>query len=234
MARRACRAEEQRAAAKRRAANARRRERRRLERLLQLERELRAAGAGVLAGVDEAGRGPLAGPVVAAAVIIPPGVAVPGVDDSKRLSPAERERLAGEIWRQATSIGIGAASTREVDRLNILRATHVAMRRAVSRLTPRPDHVLVDGLPVPGLGDVQTAVVEGDATVHAIACASIIAKVTRDRLMGRLARRHPAYGWDHNAGYGTAEHRRALDELGPTPHHRRTFAPVQLTLGLDG
>jgi ribonuclease HII len=161
-------------------------------------------------------------------------VAVSGVDDSKRLCAAERERLAAEIWRLATSVGIGAASTREVDRLNILRATHLAMARAVSRLTPRPDHLLVDGLPVPALGAAQTAVVEGDARVHVIACASIIAKVTRDRLMGRLARRHPLYGWDHNAGYGTPEHRRALDEHGPTPHHRRSFGPVQLTLGLDG
>jgi len=185
-----------------------------------------------VAGVDEAGRGPLAGPVLAAAVILPPGGFIPGVDDSKRLSPAVRERLAEEIRRRAVACAIGAASAREVDRLNILRATHLAMWRAVCRLPIRPDHVIVDGLPVPLLGEAQTAVVEGDRRVHSVACASILAKVTRDRLMRRLAARYPAYGWDRNAGYGTAEHRDALARLGPTPHHRRSFAPVQLTLEL--
>ncbi len=185
-----------------------------------------------MAGVDEAGRGPLAGPVLAAAVILPPGHIIPGVDDSKRLQPAVRERLADEIRRQALACSIGAASAREVDRLNILRATHLAMRRALDRLPVPVDHVIVDGLPVPILGEAQTAVVEGDRRVHSVACASILAKVTRDRLMRRLAPRYPAYGWERNAGYGTPEHRDALARLGPTPHHRRSFAPVQLALDL--
>lgn len=198
--------------------------------LLALEQEFWARGLIHVAGVDEAGRGPLAGPVLAAAVILPPGLVIPGVDDSKRLQPSVRERLVEEIRRQALACAVGAASAREVDRLNILRATHLAMRRAIDRLPIRPDHVIVDGLPVPILGEAQTAVVEGDRRVHSVACASILAKVTRDRLMQRLARRYPAYGWERNAGYGTPEHRDALARLGPTPHHRRSFAPVQLTL----
>jgi ribonuclease HII len=211
----------------------RRRERLRLHKLLALERTFWDRGLRFLAGVDEAGRGPLAGPVVAAAVILPEGVAIEGVDDSKRLSPTVREELAAEICGRALCFGIGAASSREIDRLNILRATHLAMQRAVRRLRIRPEHLLVDGLPVPALGEAHTAVVEGDRRVHSIACASILAKVTRDRLMRRLAERYPGYGWEQNAGYGTAEHRAAIERLGLTPHHRRSFAPVQLCLGLE-
>lgn len=198
--------------------------------LLALEEGFWGQGLRHVAGVDEAGRGPLAGPVLAAAVILPPGLRIEGADDSKRLSAAVRERLAVEIRQRALAIGIGAASPREVDDLNILRATHLAMRRAVERLGLEPDHVIVDGLPVPLLGEAQTAVVEGDRRVHSVACASIVAKVTRDRLMRRLGARYPGYGWDHNAGYGTREHCEALARLGPTPHHRRSFAPVQLSL----
>lgn len=170
--------------------------------------------------------------MLAAAVILPPGTFIEGVDDSKRVAPALRERLAVEIRQRALACAIGAASSTEVDRFNILRATHLAMRRAVDRLRVPPDHLIVDGLPVPLLGDAQTAVVEGDRRVHCIACASILAKVTRDRLMRRLARHYPGYGWERNAGYGTAEHREALVRLGPTPHHRRSFAPVQYSLEL--
>lgn len=197
-----------------------------------LEEELRRRGHRHLAGIDEAGRGPLAGPVLAVALILPPGVAIPDADDSKRLTPSARERIAAEIERHALALGIGAASAREVDRYNILRATHLAMQRAVGRLAIRPDHLIVDGLPVPALGKEQTAVVKGDRTVHSVACASIIAKVTRDRIMQRLARRYPGYGWETNSGYGTAAHLEALARLGPTPHHRRSFAPVQLSLEL--
>jgi len=211
----------------------RRRERRRLNQLLALERSFWDRGLELLAGIDEAGRGPLAGPVLAAAVILPQGVAIEGVDDSKRLSPAMREELAAEICARAICYAIGAASAREIDRLNILRATHLAMRRAVQRLRVRPQHLIVDGLPVPALGEDHTAVVEGDRRVHSIACASILAKVTRDRLMRRLAARYPGYGWEQNAGYATAEHRAAIQRLGLTPHHRRSFAPAQLSLELE-
>lgn len=211
----------------------RRRERRRLNKLLALERSFWDRGLELLAGIDEAGRGPLAGPVLAAAVILPEGVAIEGVDDSKRLPPAVREELAVEICERAICYGIGAASSREIDRLNILRATHLAMQRAVQRLRVAPQHLFVDGLPVPALGEEHTAVVEGDRRVHSIACASIIAKVTRDRLMRRLAARYPGYGWEQNAGYGTPEHRAAIQRLGLTPHHRRSFAPVQLSLELE-
>jgi ribonuclease HII len=216
-------------AAARKRRNEQARERRRLKKLLALEASLWDEGVSLIAGVDEAGRGPLAGPVVAAAVVLPPGTGIRGVDDSKRLDGAERERLADEIWKKAVSIGIGAASRREVDRINILRASHLAMKRALSRLSCVPERVIVDGLPVAELGE-HSAVVDGDARVHCIACASIIAKVTRDRLMRRLAGRYPAYHWETNVGYGTPEHREALEREGVSPHHRRSFFSVQLRL----
>ena len=185
----------------------------------------------LVAGVDEAGRGPLAGPVLAAAVVFAPGVGIRGVNDSKQLTAQKREALFDLIRSKALAIGIGAASTKEVDRLNILRASHLAMRRAIKRLPFEPHHIIVDGLPVYELGEKHTAVVDGDAKVHAIACASIIAKVVRDRAMHMLATRYPGYGWDHNVGYGTLEHRNAIGDLGLTPHHRRSFEPSQqLTL----
>lgn len=205
----------------------------RLKKLLETERALWNAGVEYVAGVDEAGRGPLAGPVLAAAVIMPPGVAIRGVDDCKRLTPEVRERLFLQIRERALCFGVGAASTREVDRLNILRASHLAMRRALGRLRVRPQHVIVDGLPVAELGCEHTAVIDGDAKVHAIACASILAKVVRDRIMALLSGRYPGYGWDSNVGYATVQHRGAILELGLTPHHRRTFEwNQQLTLEL--
>jgi ribonuclease HII len=201
--------------------------------LLALEREYWDSGVQWVAGVDEVGRGPLAGPVLAAAVILPPGLAIRGVDDSKRLPAARREALFNEIRAQALCIGIGAASTREIDRLNILQATYVAMKRAVHRLRIAPERIIVDGLPVPVFGEEQRAVVGGDAQVHCVACASIVAKVVRDRLMCRLAPRYPAYHWEENAGYATAEHRGAIVQFGFTPHHRRSFElNVQLMLDL--
>ncbi|MFW6205966.1 MAG: ribonuclease HII, partial [Gemmatimonadota bacterium] len=171
--------------------------------------------------------------VVAAAVMFRPEDRVPGVVDSKRLTAEEREELVAEIRRRALCIGVGASSPREVDRLNILRATHLAMRRALDHLSILPQHVLVDGLPVPELGPRHTAVVGGDGKSYTIASASIVAKVTRDRLMRRLAIRYPDYGWETNVGYGTPEHVTALSECGPTPHHRRSFVPVQLSLELS-
>ncbi|HEX7123793.1 MAG TPA: ribonuclease HII [Gemmatimonadaceae bacterium] len=195
---------------------------------LELERRMWVQGIGLVAGVDEAGRGCLAGPVVAAACVLPPGCSeIAGVRDSKALSAAERERLLEEIAARALAIGIGAASRREIDRYNIRVASALAMRRALRRLG-RWDHVLYDGRPLPEFDpETSTAIVRGDGLCQSIACASIVAKVARDALMARLARRHPEYGWDHNAGYGTAEHLAALRRHGPTPHHRHSFAPVR-------
>ncbi len=195
---------------------------------LDLEERLWLCGRARVAGVDEVGVGPLAGPVLAAACILPVGCRrIEGLRDSKSLSAAQRERLFPEVLGQAIVVGIGAASVREIERSNILAASRLAMRRALSRVTPF-DHVLVDGRPIRGwdLGP-YTPIVDGDATVYSIACASIVAKVARDRLMTRLATRFPGYGWEHNSGYCTADHRRALRTLGLTPFHRRSFEPVR-------
>ena len=219
------------AAARRAKATARKAaETRRLKRLLAREAVLWESGLEHIAGVDEAGCGPLAGPVVAAAVILPRGLAVRGVDDSKKLLPHVRESLALEIRARAVALGVGAASAAEIDRLNIYRARHLAMERAVRRLAVQPQRILVDGRPVPCLGERHEAIVDGDALVHAIACASIIAKTVRDCLMRKLALRYPAYGWEHTAGYATAEHKAAIEGNGLTRHHRRSFIQVQLEL----
>ena len=155
-----------------------------------------------------------------------------GADDSKRLSAEVREELFGRIVSAARGVGIGAASVREIDRVNILRATTRAMQRALSHLPLAPGQVVVDGLPVKNLGWEHEAVVDGDALIHSVACASILAKVVRDRLMHRLANRYPGYGWETNVGYGTIQHRSAIDAFGLTPHHRLTFTGLQLDLGL--
>lgn len=197
--------------------------------LLEYERRFWGRGLSV-AGVDEAGRGPLAGPVVAAAVVLPPGTVIEGADDSKVLTPGVREELYGRILGAALGVGVGAASVREIDRVNILRSTTRAMQRALAHLPERPGHVVVDGNPVKHLGWEHEAVVDGDALIHSISCASIVAKVVRDRLMHRLARRYPGYGWDTNVGYGTRAHRSAIDTLGLTPHHRLTFTGLQFEL----
>ena len=186
---------------------------------------LEAALPGVVCGVDEAGRGPWAGPVLAAAVILDPRRVPAGIDDSKKLTAAKRDALCAALLACAR-IGIGAASVREIDALNILRATLLAMRRAVDALPVRPDHALIDGNRVPMLGCAATAIVQGDARSLSIAAASIVAKVTRDRLMQRLAARYPAYGWDSNMGYGAPAHQAGLAQAGVTPHHRLSFAPV--------
>jgi ribonuclease HII len=206
----------------------------RLRNRLGYERGFWSRGILTVAGVDEVGRGPLAGPVVAAAVILPPGCVIRGVDDSKKLTPEQRETALRRIEARAVCVRLGAASAREIDRINILRASGLAMKRAVAKLYPVPEHLLVDGLPMPELGlERQTAVVDGDALVHSIACASIVAKVCRDRLMVRLARQYPEYGWETNKGYATAEHREAILRYGPTSHHRRSFHSVdQLALDL--
>lgn len=194
---------------------------------LERERALWSAGRQFVAGIDEAGRGPLAGPVVAAAVVFPAHMrGVPGLRDSKLLTPAARERIARLVRRRAVAVAVAAASVREIDRLNIRRATILAMRRAIYRLPTAPDSILVDGLPVPELLLEHDAIVDGDACCQSIAAASVIAKTVRDALMGRLAGRYAGYGWDSNRGYGTEDHLAALAVLGPTPHHRRSFEPV--------
>ena len=201
-----------------------------------IERDLRKERGPLIAGVDEVGRGPLAGPVVACAVIMPPDArAIRGVDDSKALTAIQRSKLAKLIFARALAVGIGAASVREIDRLNIYHASTLAMRRALARLSVAPDHVLIDGKAIRSLRITHTAVVHGDARCFSIACASIIAKVTRDRLMHSLARRHPAYRWEHNVGYATQDHIAGLATAGITPHHRRSFMRIrQLSFDFDG
>jgi len=192
-----------------------------------IERELRREKGPLLAGVDEVGRGPIAGPVVACAVIMPPDTrAIAGVDDSKRLTHDQRVRLAGKIRERAVSFALGAASVREIDTINIYQASVLAMRRALGRLTVQPNHVVIDGRAMRTLPIPHTAVVHGDARCFSIACASIIAKVTRDLLMTRLGQRYPQYIWDQNSGYTTRAHVTGLASHGITPHHRRSFCRI--------
>lgn len=183
----------------------------------------------MIAGVDEAGRGPWAGPVVAAAVILR-GAVPAGLDDSKKLSAKRREALFDALHASDCLIGVGQASVAEIDSINILQATYLAMARAVEALAAPPAHVLVDGNRLPTWRWPATAIVGGDGCEPAISAASIIAKVTRDRIMADLDRRHPGYGWAHNQGYGVAAHAQALQTLGATPHHRASFAPVKSVL----
>ncbi len=199
-----------------------------------IERDLRIQHGPLIAGVDEVGRGPLAGPVVACAVVMPPERrAMPGVNDSKQLTAKKREKLVLKIRDNALGIGIGAASVREIDRLNILQASILAMRRALRRLPVTPNHVLIDGRALRTLEVRHTAVVHGDARCYSIACASIVAKITRDRVMHALSPRYPQYRWENNVGYSTANHLRGIAEHGITPHHRRSFLPCsQLSLDL--
>ena len=192
------------------------------------ERALRSRGMRHVAGVDEAGRGPLAGPVCAAAVILDPADLPKGIDDSKRLTAARRAAAYDEIMARALAVALSFGSLAEIERLNIRGATLLAMRRAVSGLSLRPAHALVDGRDVPpGLPCPAQALVSGDALCLSIAAASIIAKVTRDRLMARLDALHPAYGFARNAGYGTRGHLAAIKAHGPCPWHRMGFAPLR-------
>lgn len=196
---------------------------RRLAMLLERERALWAAGIERIAGVDEAGVGPLAGPVVAAAVVFPPGEGLPGVDDSKRLLPGRRVELAASIRAAAAAVSVAVVEPAEIDRVNIYRATLEAMRRAVEGLPVRPQHLLVDARRVPGCDLPQEPIVKGDARCHAIAAASILAKVTRDALMQEYEAAYPGYGFAEHKGYGTAAHRDAIRRLGPCAIHRRSF-----------
>lgn len=204
-----------------------------------LEAAARAEGHGSVAGIDEAGRGPWAGPVFAAAVILAPsglpGDLLDALDDSKKLSAKRRDGLFERLRRLAregagVDIGVGHAEVCEIDTINILQASLLAMRRAVERLVPPPDYALIDGTYKPPLACPAQAIVKGDGISLSIAAASIIAKVTRDRLMGTLAALHPGYGWESNMGYGTAQHQAGLEKLGVTPHHRKSFAPIHKIL----
>lgn len=203
---------------------------------LRAERRLWRQGLLRVCGVDEVGMGALCAPVFAAAVLVKPNChKVPGVRDSKTLSAKQRERVVGQIKRRVLAWGVGAASVAEIERLNIYHASHLAMRRALARIDAF-DHVLVDGRKIVGFENQvgpYTSIVDGDASSYAIACASVIAKVTRDRLMARLALRYPGYGWEHNAGYTTRKHVAGLRELGLTPHHRRTYARIRGILAGD-
>lgn len=203
---------------------------------LAFETALHARGFQRIAGVDEAGRGPLAGPVAAAAVILPRGFSHPGLDDSKKISTSKREQLY-EILTENPDIiwAVAMADHLEIDRLNILRATHLAMRRAVEALQPQPDHCLIDGLRVRDFPFPHDAIVKGDGLSLSISAASIIAKVTRDRVMREIDREFPQFGFAQHQGYGTKAHLEALRIYGPCRHHRRSFQPVaQLSLPLDG
>ena len=203
---------------------------------LRHERALWRDGLVRIVGVDEVGVAPTCGAVVAAAVMVRPNAhRIRGVRDSKTLSALQRERLAPLIRAKAVAVAVGAASVREIDQLNIYHATHLAMRRAIARLGEH-DHVLVDGNRIAGFEahvGPYTAIVDGDARCYSIACASIVAKVVRDRMMARLAARHPGYGWERNQGYATREHRLAIRRQGLTPFHRRSFLALQRTLAGD-
>jgi ribonuclease HII len=203
---------------------------------LRFERRLWNEGIERVVGVDEVGVAPTCGAVVAAAVVIRPNShRIPGVRDSKTLSAQQRDRLAPLIRRKAISVGIGAASVREIDQLNIYHATHLAMQRAIARVGGH-EHVLVDGNRIAGFEHKvgpYTAIVDGDAKCYTIACASVVAKVIRDRMMAMLAARYPGYGWERNQGYATLEHRLAIRALGLTPFHRRSFLALQRTLAGD-
>jgi ribonuclease HII len=195
--------------------------------LLAFERQGGSLGYQLIAGVDEAGRGPLAGPVVAAAVILPVNLHISGVNDSKKLSPAKRENLFDVIMTQALSVGIGMGSPELIDRINILQATRHAMREAVSQLAPQPDLILIDGISTIESTIPQKTIKKGDSLSLSIAAASIIAKVTRDRLMRELDRVHPGYGFAGHKGYGSLSHMLAIRSLGPSPVHRLSFGGVK-------
>ena len=198
----------------------------RLEGMLAYEKECYARGIELIAGVDEVGRGPLAGPVVAAAVILPKGSKIPGLNDSKKIPKSKHKEIYEDVLQNAIAIGIGVKDNHVIDQVNIYEATKLAMREAIGQLEPQPQHLLIDAmkldLPIP-----QTSIIKGDANSLSIAAASIVAKVTRDQMMEEFDRKYPGYDFAQNAGYGTAKHLAGLDQLGVTPIHRRSFEPVK-------
>ena len=198
----------------------------RLEGMLAYEKELYTQGIQLIAGVDEVGRGPLAGPVVAAAVILPKGCKIPGLNDSKKIPKSKHKEIYEAVLQNAIAIGIGVKDNQVIDQVNIYEATKLAMMEAIGQLDPQPQHLLIDAmkldLPIP-----QTSIIKGDANSLSIAAASIVAKVTRDQMMEEFDRKYPGYDFAQNAGYGTAKHLAGLDQLGVTPIHRRSFEPVK-------
>ena len=207
-------------------------ERQRLEEMRVYERQYES-DCEYICGIDEAGRGPLAGPVVAAAVVLPAGLAIPYVNDSKKLTERRRELLYPEIMEKALAVGVGIVSPGRIDEINILQATYEAMRQAIGRLAVRPDVLLNDAVRIPGVEIPQVPIIKGDGKSMSIACASIIAKVTRDRMMAEYDRLYPAYGFAGHKGYGSAAHMAAIRENGPCPIHRRSFLRNILS-GTDG
>lgn len=207
-------------------------EKQRIEGLLTEERELWGKGYLYVAGLDEVGRGPLAGPVMAAACILPARFDLPGLNDSKKLSESKREQLFEQIKSQALGYAIGSAEPAEIDVLNILQATKLAMKRAIEGLKLRPHFLLIDALELPQIKLPQKGIIRGDSLSASIAAASILAKVTRDRWMTELHTIYPEYGFDRNKGYGTKEHMEALKVYGPCPIHRRSFAPVEENISI--
>jgi ribonuclease HII len=193
---------------------------------LSFERSLREAGYTCIAGLDEAGRGPLAGPVVAAAVVLPVGLLIPGLTDSKQVPEQEREILFDVIQARAVCYGVGIADERTIDRVNILQATIIAMERALQALNPQPDYLLLDAISLPRVPLPQKPLIKGDCRSHSIAAASILAKVSRDRIMRELHKKYPCYNFQKHKGYGTKEHLMLLREHGPCDAHRKTFNPV--------
>ena len=198
----------------------------RLEKMLAYEKELYTQGIQLIAGVDEVGRGPLAGPVVAAAVILPKACKIPGLNDSKKIPKSKHKEIYEAVLQNAIAIGIGIKDNQVIDQVNIYEATKLAMMEAIGQLEPQPQHLLIDAmrldLPIP-----QTSIIKGDANSLSIAAASIVAKVTRDQMMEEFDRKYPGYDFAQNAGYGTAKHLAGLDQLGVTPIHRRSFEPVK-------
>ena len=198
----------------------------RLEKMLAYEKELYTQGIQLIAGVDEVGRGPLAGPVVAAAVILPKACKIPGLNDSKKIPKSKHKEIYEAVLQNAVAIGIGIKDNQVIDQVNIYEATKLAMMEAIGQLEPQPQHLLIDAmkldLPIP-----QTSIIKGDANSLSIAAASIVAKVTRDQMMEEFDQKYPGYDFAQNAGYGTAKHLAGLDKLGVTPIHRRSFEPVK-------
>ena len=198
----------------------------RLEKMLAYEKELYAQGIDLIAGVDEVGRGPLAGPVVAAAVILPKACKIPGLNDSKKIPKSKHKEIYEAVLQNAIAIGIGVKDNQVIDQVNIYEATKLAMMEAIGQLDPQPQHLLIDAMKL-DLPISQTSIIKGDANSLSIAAASIVAKVTRDQMMEEFDREYPGYDFAQNAGYGTAKHLAGLEQLGVTPIHRRSFEPVK-------